>query len=80
MPKYTKRLEIRLKPRQLQRLKEEAVDKKKTVGEIVREAIDQKYTVTRVQKTEEAKKLCSLNLPVKDWPEMKKEIEEGSGE
>lgn len=62
----------------MQRLKEEAADKKKPVGEIVREAIDQKYAVTPSEKAEEAKKLCGLNLPVREWPEIKKEIEEGS--
>ncbi len=80
MPRYTERLEIRLEPRQLQRLKKEAEENKLTIGELVREAIDQKYTVDRDEKIEEAKKLCGLNLPVKDWAEMKKEIEAGSTE
>jgi hypothetical protein len=80
MPKYTERLEIRLERRQLQRLKKEAEEKKVPVGELVREAIDQKYAVTREERIEEAKKLCSLSLPVKEWAEMKKEIEAGSTE
>lgn len=77
MPKYSERLEIRLEPRQLQRLKKEAEEKKLTVGELVREAIDQKYSVTRDEKVEAAQKLCDLRLPVKEWSEMKKEIEAG---
>ena len=80
MKKYTERLEIRIDPLQLEKLKEESKKRKISVGEIVREAITKKYSVSREEKIEEAKKMFQLNSPVTEWEEMKKEIEEGSKE
>ena len=77
MKKYTERLEIRIDPLQLEKLKEESRERKMSVGEIVREAITNKYSVSREEKIDEAKKMFQLNAPVKEWEEMKKEIEEG---
>lgn len=77
MQKYTKRLEVRVLPRHLEHLRAEARKRKIPVGEIVREAIDQKYAVSREAKIKEAQKMFSLDLPVKDWKAMKKEIAEG---
>lgn len=42
MKKYTRRLEIRLEPRQMEHLKAEARERKIPVGEIVRETTLQK--------------------------------------
>ncbi len=77
MQRYTKRLEIRVKPQQLEKLKADARKRKIPIGEIIREVIDQKYAVTREEKMNEAQKMFKLELPVKDWDEMKREIEEG---
>ncbi len=77
MKKYARRLEIRLEPRQMEHLKAEARERKIPVGEIVRETIDKRYAVSRDEKIAEAQKMFRLQLPVKDWETMKKEIETG---
>ncbi len=77
MQRYTKRLEIRVEPQQLEKLKADARRRKIPIGEIIREVIDQKYAVTREEKIKEAQKMFKLELPIKNWDEMKREIEEG---
>jgi len=75
--KLKARLEIRLQPEQLRKLKEEAAKKNSSVGSIVREAIDNHYKVSTKDKLAAVKKLSGLHAPVKDWEDMKKEIEAG---
>ncbi len=70
-------MEIRVKPQQLEKLKADARRRKIPIGEIIREVIDQKYAVTREEKIKEAQKMFKLELPIKNWDEMKREIEEG---
>ena len=77
MQRYSKRLEIRVEPQQLEKLKADARKRKIPIGEIIREVIDQKYSVTREEKIDEAQKMFKLDLPIKNWDEMKREIEEG---
>ena len=77
MQRYSKRLEIRVEPQQLEKLKADARKRKIPIGEIIREVIDQKYSVTREEKMDEAQKMFKLDLPIKNWDEMKREIEEG---
>ena len=77
MQRYSKRLEIRVEPQQLEKLKADARKRKIPIGEIIREVIDQKYSVTREEKIDEAQKMFKLDLPIKIWDEMKREIEEG---
>ena len=73
--KLDARLEIRLYPQQLQKLKEEAAQKRTSVGNIVREAIDQRYQVSTEDKLKAVQKLAAINAPVTDWEQMKREIE-----
>ncbi len=75
--KLSERLEIRLEPGQLEKLKKEARDKNASVGEIVREAITQKYDTAAAGKIAAAQDLEMIGAPVKEWEEMKKEIEAG---
>ena len=70
-------MEIRVEPQQLEKLKADARRRKIPIGEIIREVIDQKYAVTREEKIKEAQKMFKLELPIKNWDEMKREIEEG---
>ncbi len=70
-------MEIRVEPQQLEKLKADARRRKIPIGEIIREVIDQKYAVTREEKIKEAQKMFKLELPIKNWDEMKGEIEEG---
>ncbi len=80
MKKFTERLEIKIDPEQLGKLKKESKERKISVGEIVREAIANKYSIPKEDKVAEAKKMFQLNAPIKEWEEMKKEIEEGAKE
>jgi hypothetical protein len=75
--KLSERLEIRLEPEQLEKLKKDARDRNVSVGEIVREAITQKYDTATAGKIAAAKDLAMIGAPVKEWQEMKKEIEAG---
>lgn len=75
--KLDARLEIRLYPEQLERLKEEAAKYNTSVGNIVREAIEQRYQVTAAEKLKAVQQLSGINAPVSDWEQMKKEIEAG---
>ncbi|MDW7651383.1 MAG: ribbon-helix-helix protein, CopG family [Bacillota bacterium] len=73
--KLEARLEIRLTPGQLDKLKSEAEETGSSVGELVREAIDQRYQVSKEEKLAAVREIASLNAPVSDWETMKKEIE-----
>ncbi len=75
--KLNERLEIRLYPEQLKKLKEEAAAKNTSVGELVREAIDKRYEVSRDDRLKAVQQMAGINAPVADWEQMKKEIEEG---
>lgn len=75
--KLDARLEIRLDPEQLNRLKKEAAAKNTSVGELVREAIEQRYTVSRDDKLKAVQEMANINAPVSNWEQMKKEIEAG---
>lgn len=75
--KLEARLEIRLHPEQLQKLKDEAAAKNISVGNIVREAIAQRYAVSRDEKLKAVQQMAEINAPVTDWKQMKKEIESG---
>ncbi len=69
------RLEIRLHPDQLEKLKKEAAEKKKSVGSIVREVIELRYEVSEEDRLKAVQQISGLNAPVADWEQMKKEIE-----
>ncbi len=76
--KLEERLEIRLYPGQLKKLKEEASEKKTSVANIVREAIEQRYEVSPEDKQEALKNIAKINAPVSEWEQIKKEITRGN--
>ena len=71
------RLEIRLSPEYLARLKAEAKEKSTSVGSLVRESIEQRYQITNEDRLKAVEKIAAINSPVSDWEQMKKEIESG---
>jgi uncharacterized protein (DUF1778 family) len=75
--KLEARLEIRLTPAQLEKLKTEAAETHSSVGELVREAIDQRYQVSTEEKVASVRNMALINAPVSDWETLKKEIDLG---
>jgi predicted small secreted protein len=75
--KLDARLEIRLYPEQLKKLKDEATAKNTSVGDLVREAIDKRYNVSTDDKLKAVKQMANINAPITNWEQMKKEIESG---
>lgn len=75
--KLEARLEIRVYPKQLKKLREEAKNKGTSIGNIIREAIDQRYQVSGEDKLKAVQKMAGINGPVSDWDQMKHEIETG---
>jgi uncharacterized protein (DUF1778 family) len=72
--KLEARLEVRLDPDQLDKLKKEAAEKNISVGSLVREAIDLRYTISREDKLRAVQQLADLDAPVTKWEVIKKEI------
>jgi predicted DNA-binding protein len=75
--KLEARLEIRLYPEQLEKLKKEAAEKSTSVGELVREALEQRYEVNRDDRLEAVERMAAIDAPVTSWEEMKKQIQAG---
>ncbi len=75
--KLDARLEIRLTPAQLQKLKDEAKAREISVGSLVRETLELRYAVSREDKLAAVKKLAGLETPVRNWEELKDEIAHG---
>jgi len=71
------RLEIRLDPEYLAKLKAEAKEKNTSVGSLVRESIENRYQITNEDRIKAVEKMATINAPVADWEQMKKEIESG---
>ncbi|MCE5329668.1 hypothetical protein LLG07_04990 [bacterium] len=75
--KISKRTQILLTDRQFKKLKEIADYRETSMGFLIREAIDTVYLDKKKNKEKLVEKLISMNLPVSDWEDMKKEILEG---
>jgi NTP pyrophosphatase (non-canonical NTP hydrolase) len=75
--KLDARLEIRLTPEQLKKLKSEASSRDISVGSLVRETLELRYAVSREDKLAAVEKLAGLETPVKNWEDLKKEIAQG---
>ncbi len=75
--KLDARLEIRLTPAQLQKLKNEASAREISVGSLVRETLELRYAVSREDKLAAVKKLAGLETSVRNWEELKEEIAQG---
>jgi len=72
----TERLEVRLSPRTMQLLRQEARQRGVPVAQLVREAIESLLVQDREERLRAAEALFRIEAPVADWIEMKREIEE----
>lgn len=73
----TQRLEVRLDPRTMRLLREEARRRRLPMGELVRDAIDRLLREDRQERLTAAEALCQVEAPVAEWEDMKREIEAG---
>lgn len=80
MANLTKRMQILFSPEQYALLRQKAKKAGKSIGMLVREAVEQVYLAKiKLEKKKAAEDLIKMNLPVADWEEMEKEIEEAYG-
>jgi len=75
MNSLSERLEIRLSPSTLQRLRQESEGRGVPVAELVREAINLFLREDRRSRLDAAMALFCVEAPVADWEIMKEEIE-----
>ncbi len=75
--KKTERLEVRISPVHYNLLQTEAKRRGVSMGGLVREAVEEKYGDIQTQRMEAFQQLITLDLPVDDWEQMKREIEAG---
>ncbi|MBI4305797.1 MAG: ribbon-helix-helix protein, CopG family [Chloroflexi bacterium] len=76
MTYLSERLEIRLTPSTMRRLREEARRRGIAVGALAREALDRIVTSERESRAKAAEELFRVGAPVADWDSMKREIED----
>lgn len=74
MATLSQRLEIRLEPDVIQRLRQEARRRDTSLTQLVREAIDLLLKQDREAKQQAAEALFQVGAPVDDWEKMKQEI------
>ncbi|MEM4413058.1 MAG: ribbon-helix-helix protein, CopG family [Candidatus Caldarchaeum sp.] len=74
MATLSQRLEIRLEPDVIQRLRQEARRRDISLTQLVREAIDLLLQQDREAKQQAAEALFQVGAPVDDWEKMKQEI------
>lgn len=78
----SKRVEILLDPAEMEALRRQAKQAKKSVGALIREAVKEKYLTPTLKARKEALKRllsaeCQIDLP--PWKQLKKELEESMG-
>jgi hypothetical protein len=76
MDALTERFEVQLPGHTLQLLRSEAERRGVPVAELIREAIDLLLAQDRQVRVHAAEALFQVEAPVRDWPEMKREIED----
>jgi len=76
MDALTERFEVQLPGHTLQLLRSEAERRGVPVAELIREAIDLLLAQDRQARVQAAEALFQVEAPVRDWPEMKREIED----
>lgn len=74
MPPLSDRLEIRLPPPTMARLRQEARRRGISIGALVREALDRLLETEREARLETAEALFRVGAPVDDWPVMKRTL------
>lgn len=73
----SERLEIRLDPILMERLRREGKRKGMSVSEFIREVLISHLKKEKGSRSKAASALCSLKGPTADWEKMKREIEAG---
>jgi len=74
--KIKRRTQVLLTEKQYKKIHELSIEKKKSMGYLIREALDQVFLKT-VDKKKVIDRISNLNLPVDDWEKMKEEILKG---
>jgi len=74
MATSSQRLEVRLEPQILQRLRQEARRRGTSMTQLVREAIDLLLKEDQAAKRQAAEALFQVEAPIDDWEKMKQEI------
>jgi uncharacterized protein involved in type VI secretion and phage assembly len=73
-----KRTQILLTEDQYRLLRQEAAERKSSIGMLVREAVAKRYAArSREARLAAWRRLSEMNLPVADWEQMEAEIERG---
>lgn len=75
---HSERTQVLLTPEQRARLERIAAREGRSLGAVIRDAVDA-YTLPRARSPHEVlESLFSMNAPVADWDQMKREIIEGA--
>ncbi len=74
--KINRRTQVLLTEKQYLKLQELSIERKESMGYLIREAVDQVFIKT-TDKKKVIDRISSLNLPVDDWEKMKEEILKG---
>lgn len=71
---YSERTQVLLSPQQRSKLEHIASRTRKSVGAVIRDAIDAYQRSTDDERLAAIDTILSLDLPVEDWPAMKRDI------
>jgi hypothetical protein len=79
MTEKNKRTQILLTEKQYKKLHELSENSKKSMGFLIREAVDTVYINKKKNKEKIIRKIATMDLPVGDWKEIKRDIIKGKG-
>ena len=80
MSGLTERLEVRIDSPLMDRLREEARRRRRSVGQLVREAIERHLAEESEGRRQAAEALFAVGASIDDWPELEREIEAARAE
>lgn len=72
----TRRAQILMDPDEYAELERVARERRTSVGELVRQAVRAQYLSSREERLRAVARIASMNLPVGDWADTKREIED----
>jgi hypothetical protein len=72
----TRRAQILMDPEEYEQLERVARERRTSVGELVRVAVRKEYLTSRDERMRAVERIAAMELPVGDWDEMKREIED----
>ena len=79
MMEKNKRTQVLLTEKQYKKLHELSENSKKSMGFLIREAVDTVYINKKKNKEKIIRKIATMDLPVGDWKEIKRDIIKGKG-